>query len=203
MIMICPFPKAFGNSENRRFQRVKLDLSGRYMLASRSEYACRTLNISPGGMLVAGPVKPEIGETVVIYLDALGRFVGQAVRITVEGFAVTLSLSRNKRETLADRLTWFANRSGVGLQDNRRYERFVPLMRRAILRLPNEREHIVKIRDISVSGVAVETGHLPKLGAPIIIGNTPVVVVRHFEGGFAGEFVAPFADGEIDELTRL
>ena len=80
---------------------------------------------------------------------------------------------------------------------------YVPLMRRANLRLPDGRELIVKITDISISGVGVETDTLPPVGTQLLIGSTPAVVVRHFPGGFAGEFPKPFAPGQIDEATRL
>jgi hypothetical protein len=36
------------NQERRRSQRVKIDLTGRYMLADRREFSCRTLDMSPG-----------------------------------------------------------------------------------------------------------------------------------------------------------
>lgn len=198
-----PLPNAYGLPETRRFQRVRLNLSGRYMFASRSEFPCRTENISPGGMLLTCPGKPAIGEAVVVYLDALGRFEGNAVRIVPEGFAMTLNMSPRKREHLADQLTWFANRKALNLEDERRHERFAPILRRAVLRLPNSKETIVKILNFSRSGVAVESELQPNLGTPVLIGTTPIVVVRHFENGFAGEFVTPFGRGEIDELTRL
>jgi hypothetical protein len=201
--MIVPFPNAYGRPESRRFQRVNLSLSGRYMLASRREFPCRTINISPGGMFLSGPVKPAIGESVVVYVDALGRFVGKSVRVVPDGFALALELPPRKREKLADQLTWFANRKALSGAEDRRHERIVPLMPRAVLRLSNGQEFIVKIRDISLSGFAVETNCLPQAGTPIVIGSTPATVVRHFDDGFAGEFIAPFSEGEIDEMTRL
>jgi hypothetical protein len=201
--MIVPFPNAYGRPESRRFQRVNLSLSGRYMLSSRRDYPCRTINVSPGGMFLAGPVRPDIGESVVVYVDALGRFVGKSVRIVPDGFALALEMPLRKREKLADQLTWFANRKALDAPEERRHERFVPLMPRAVLRLTNGQEIIVKIRDLSLSGFAVETNCRPDPGSPVVIGSTPATVVRHSEDGFAGEFIAPFAVGEIDEMTRL
>ncbi len=34
--------------ESRRFQRVPVTLRGRYMLESRLEYPCQTIEMSPG-----------------------------------------------------------------------------------------------------------------------------------------------------------
>jgi hypothetical protein len=173
------------------------------MLSSQQEHSCRTINLSPGGMYLSGPVKPAVGEHIVVYLDALGRFVGETVRVNREGFALALDLPPRKRERLADQLTWFANRKAPGAYEDRSYARVVPLMQRAVMRVANGKEAIVKIRDLSSSGFALETNCLPEPGTPITIGMTPAIVVRHFDGGFAGEFIAPFKDGEIDEMTRL
>ena len=40
------------SEERRRFQRVRVDLLGRYMLADRREFPCQVVNMSPGGMAV-------------------------------------------------------------------------------------------------------------------------------------------------------
>lgn len=173
------------------------------MLASRKEYPCRTVNISPGGAFLSGEEKPAIGEAVVLYLDALGRFSGRAVRVVGDGFALALDLSRPKRQRLADQLTWFASRDKFGCDERRRHERVVPLVQKAVMRLPSGEKCVVKVRDLSVSGVAIEAKFAPDLGAPVDIGSTPITVARHFDGGFAGEFIVPFREGEIDESTRL
>ena len=38
------------NEEKRRFQRLPVNLLGRYMLADRREFPCQVLDMSPGGM---------------------------------------------------------------------------------------------------------------------------------------------------------
>jgi hypothetical protein len=201
--MTLPLQTLIDQVEGRRFQRVPVVLFGRYMLETKTEYPCQTVEMSPGDILLFAPVKASIGEKVIVYLDELGRFAGTAARLTPTGFAITMNLPPLKRDKLADQLTWFATRNVVGLEEDRRHERITPLMTRAILRLEDKRELIVKILDISISGVGVATDMTPPLGAQIVLGSTPAVVVRHFPGGFAGEFKIPFAPGSIDELTRL
>ena len=44
------------NEERRRFQRVRVNLLGRYMLSDRREFPCQVINMSPGGMAVLAPV---------------------------------------------------------------------------------------------------------------------------------------------------
>jgi hypothetical protein len=190
-------------NENRRFQRVPVVMFGRYMLESRREYPCQTIEMSPGDMTLFAPVKAQIGEKVVVYLDEIGRFAGVAVRQTENGFAISMALPPMKRDKLADQLTWFANRHAFNLPEDRRHERIVPLMQRTLLRLPDGQEVMVKIKDISLSGVGVEMEARPPIGSRIVVGTTPATVVRHFDSGIGAEFLKPFAAGEIDESTRL
>ncbi|MGJ0393962.1 MAG: PilZ domain-containing protein [Methylocystis sp.] len=189
--------------EKRRFQRVPVKLFGRYMLESRREYPCQTVEMSPGDMSLFAPVRAEIGEKVVVYLDEIGRFAGTAVSQTEVGFTMSFTLPPMKRDKLADQLTWFANRHAINLQEDRRHDRIVPIMQRTLLRLPEGQEVIAKIKDISLSGVGIETESRPPLGARVLIGSTPAKIVRHFEGGIGAEFDKPFNPGDIDESTRL
>ncbi len=202
MTLIARSPQ-LDHATQRRFQRVEVRLLGRYMLESRQEYPCQTEEMSLGDMVLFAPVKAQIGERVVVYLDQLGRFAGVAEARTRTGFAIAMSLSAAKRDRLADQLTWFANRAALHLQEGRRHERITPLMRRSLLRLPNGEERLVKLRDVSLSGVAIETTLQPPIGSQIVVGATPAVVRRHFPGGLGAEFLRPFAPGEIDESVRL
>lgn len=190
-------------SESRRFQRVPVSLFGRYMLESQLEYPCQTIVMSPGDMTLLAPVKARIGEKVIVYLEHIGRFAGVAVAQFEAGFAVAMDLSPMKRDRLADQLTWFANRHAIGTAEDRRHERIVPIMQRTLLRLSDGQEIIVKIRDLSISGVGLETEARPDQGSHILVGATPAIVIRHFAGGIGAEFETPFRPGEIDEGTRL
>jgi hypothetical protein len=193
----------FTHSDRRRFQRVQICLPGRYLLVSGQEHPCETIDISPGGLRVSAAVSPQAGEKVVVYMDALGSFVGRAVREHTDGFSMTINASPKRREILADRLTWFANRTALDLPDERRHDRVEPFQKLAVLRLPEGGEHIVKILNLSASGVGVEAAQIPAVGARVAIGKTDSIVIRHFDGGFAAEFVKPFGVGEINETTKL
>jgi hypothetical protein len=131
------------------------------------------------------------------------RFSGTVSRKTTISFAMMMSLPKRKQEALVDQLTWHANRHLFGTQDGRRHERIVPLIRRSLLRDFDSSDHLVKIRDLSTSGVSIETKLRPDLGTLMLIGNTPVIIVRHFDDGIAAKFVKSFVEGEIDESTRL
>ena len=47
------------SEERRRFQRVRVNLLGRYMLADRREFPCQVVNMSPGGMALIAPVSGQ------------------------------------------------------------------------------------------------------------------------------------------------
>src|SRR4029079_5551513 len=66
--------------DRRRFQRVRISLLGRYMLADRREFPCQVVNRSPGGMALIAPVGGEIGDRVIAYVDHLGRLEGKIAR---------------------------------------------------------------------------------------------------------------------------
>jgi hypothetical protein len=189
--------------ERRRFQRVRVHLFGRYMLESHNEYPCQTVEMSPGDMRLYAPVKAEVGEHVVVYLDEIGRFAGVATRQEDGGFSISMNVSPRKRDKLADQLTWFANRHDLGVADDRRHERIVPLMQRVVLRLPGGAEHIVKILDISLSGVGLQTSVKPPIGTEVVIGSKAGVIVRHFQDGVAAQFRRPLPQEDFDETIRL
>src|SRR6201981_3456 len=125
------------SEERRRFQRVKVDLLGRYMLADRREFPCQVVNMSPGGMAIVAPVSGAEGERVVAYIDHLGRLEGTIVRVHPNGFAMTIAATPRKREKLAAQLTWLANRHLLGSAEDRRHERLEPKNSRTTVTLPD------------------------------------------------------------------
>src|SRR5437660_5827900 len=79
------------SEERRRFQRVRVNLLGRYMLADRREFPCQVANMSPGGMALIAPVAGEPGERIIAYVDHLGRLEGKIARQFENGFAMTIA----------------------------------------------------------------------------------------------------------------
>jgi hypothetical protein len=176
-------------SEARRYQRVKVDLLGRYMLEDRREFPCQVIDMSPGGMALIAPQCGRLGERVVAYIDHIGRLEGMIARIFPSGFSMTIAASARKRDKLAAQLTWLANRSILDLPEDRRHGRITPRNPMARLILPNGINVTCRIIDISQSGAAIASDQRPEIGALITIGKTSGRVVRHVEDGFAIEFV--------------
>ena len=176
------------SEEKRRFQRVRVDLLGRYMLADRREFPCQVVNMSPGGMALVAPVAGQPGDRVIAYVDHLGRLEGHIARILENGFAMSISATTRKRDKLAAQLTWLANRHILALPEDRRHGRIVPRNPFARLVLPNGINVSVRIIDVSQSGAGIATDQRPPIGTLVTLGKIPGRVVRHLEEGFAIEF---------------
>jgi len=176
------------SEERRRFQRVKVDLLGRYMLPDRREFPCQVINMSPGGMAVIAPVGGKLGDRVIAYVDHLGRLEGQIARVFENGFAMTIAATARKRDKLAAQLTWLANRHILGLPEDRRHGRFVPRNPMGRLIMPNGINLGCRIIDVSQSGAGIATDQRPPIGALVTLGKVQGRVVRHLEDGFAIEF---------------
>lgn len=174
--------------ERRRFQRVKVNLLGRYMLADRREFPCQVIDMSPGGMALLAPMVGQVGERVIAYVDHVGRLEGTIARLIENGFAMTIAATTRKRDKLAAQLTWLANRHILNLPEDRRHGRVTPRNPAARLILPNGVNVACRIIDISQSGAAIATDQRPEIGAPVTIGKTTGRVVRHLEDGIAVEF---------------
>lgn len=184
----------------RRFQRLTIALLGRYMLSNQREYPCQTTDVSPGDVHLVAPVRGDVGERIVLYLDHIGRLEGDVTRHSDDGFAIAISATTRKREKIAAQLFWLANRAPLELPEVRRHERVVPANPSIELTLPDGAHYTVQIIDISPSGAALLSTVAAAVGLPVIVGRTSARVVRHFSGGFAVEF------GEIldqQDFTRL
>lgn len=177
--------------ERRRFQRVKVSLLGRYMLADHREFPCQVVNMSPGGMALIAPVIGQPGERVIAYVDHLGRLEGLIARRIENGFAMTIGATARKRDKLASQLTWLANRQTLGLPEDRRHGRITPRNPIARLILPNGNNVTCRVIDVSQSGAAIAIAPelRPAPGSMVTIGKTQGRVVRHIENGFAVEFM--------------
>src|SRR3954464_6045579 len=152
------------NEEQRRFQRVRVNLLGRYMLADRREFPCQVLDMSPGGMAVIGPVSGMAGERVVAYIDHVGRLEGTIIRVLPNGFAMSIAATPRKRDKLAAQLTWLAKRPTLrppadrphpGRPGAARRERSVPRNPRTTMIMPDGHAIVCRIVDMSLSGAAI------------------------------------------------
>lgn len=176
------------NEEKRRHRRVRLNLLGRFMLANGEEYPCQVINMSPGGAALVTAVIGEPGERVIAYIDEIGRVEGKIVRNFEGGFAFAINATQRKRDKLANQLTWLANRTSLGMPEDRRHERVQPRNPYSRIKLPDGRTYACRVIDMSISGAAVAIQVRPALGTEVTLGRMRARVVRHFSEGVAVQF---------------
>lgn len=176
--------------EPPRFQRVRVSILGRYMLADRREFPCQVIEMSPGDAVVIAPVAGILGERVIIYLDDIGRIEGPIIDQVEGGFVMDIISTPRKRDKMAAQLTWLANKDILELPEDRRHERLVPDNRHSSIVLDDGRRYSCKIIDISLSGAAIELAVRPSMGTPVTLGRMRARVARHFDNGIGVEFTS-------------
>ncbi|MBZ0227879.1 MAG: PilZ domain-containing protein [Bauldia sp.] len=185
--------------DRRRHQRVRVSLLGRFMLEDRREYPCQTQDMSPGSVALITPVSGQPGERVIAYIDHVGRIEGVVMRKFNGGFAMTINATLRKKDKLAAKLTWLANRHELDLPEDRRHDRIVPSNPVATISLPDGRQYRCRVLDLSLSGAAVATDVKPPITSPLWIGKLRATVVRHFDEGIAVEFAVLQTRESIEE----
>ena len=194
---------ATAHRERRKHARTKLELLGRYMIQGRAEYPLQTIDLSAGGAALFAPEPGEVGQRVVVHLDEIGRLEGQIVRKIEGGFAMKFDMTAARRDRLADRITWLANRDMFEPQELQRDERVVPLHRETKLALPDGRELMANVLEISLSGAVIESEVHPAEGDIVTVGSTRARVARAQGEFFAVEFLRLLPADTFDEHVRL
>jgi c-di-GMP-binding flagellar brake protein YcgR len=189
--------------DRRRFQRVTVNLLGRFMLEDRREYPCQTVDMSPGSLAVTAAVIGRVGERVVAYIDQVGRIEGQIVRVDASGFAMSITATARKRDKLAAKLTWLANRHELNLPEDRRHDRISAKISVVPVTLPDGREYQARVVDISLSGAALGLDVRPPIGSPVMIGKLRARIVRHFDEGVAIEFATQQTVASLEQNLAM
>lgn len=190
-------------AERRRHARVKAPLRARFLGADGNERPCLVVNISAGGALLRAKTPPEESETIVLYVDEIGRFESKVVRAGKHSFAVDYRGRRSKTARTADALTASLNRTkNAGVE-----QRAAPRIKHdepALVTLEDGQQLPCSIIDISLTGASIEIDPRPPLGAALVLGKTPAKVVRRHETGVGVIFSGSAARMEdaIDKTSK-
>lgn len=187
----APARSARPAGDRPRFQRVKVSILGRYMLADKREFSCQVIEMSPGDAVIIAPVSGAVGEKIIAYIEQIGRIEGLVLNEVEGGFAMSVEATDRKRDKMSAQLTWLANKDILNLPEDRRHERVVPDIRHSSIVLDDGRRYNCKVIDISLSGAAVEMAVRPAMGTLVTLGRMRARVVRHFQNGVAVEFIVP------------
>lgn len=172
----------------------------RLLLPGSLERRCEVTAIDPDGALVltAEPV-PE-GTPVVAYIEEIGRLDGIAAETADNGYWLNFTLSEQRRPRFVRHLRWLIRRERGLAAAERRHTRYEPINSLARFSLPGGREQACEVIDISLSGAGLRSRMKPSIGSPVTLGRMKGRVVRHFEEGFAIEFLTPLERSDLDSV---
>jgi hypothetical protein len=177
--------KTLNKADNRRFQRIPLDLPARIIINGIDEFDGQLVNISPGDLAVKVNAPAAKGDAAVVYVSGLDVIEGRIARTFPDGFALSFLLSRKRRTLLTEQLMLRANGPlTAGLADRRSAPRHSGAEQRMVCRLPDGGSLFVRVLDMSVDGVAVEAPRKPAVGSAIHVGRQKAIVIRHTPRGF-------------------
>ena len=173
------------------------------MLPDMSEHPCQVQGISLDGATFLTAQIPPTGQSLVAYLEEVGRVEAKSAESVEGGFRVVFSLTGARRDRLEQRLRWLAQKQkDEGDGEDRRHTRYEPRDSRSQITLPDGREYFCEVIDISLSGAAVKVDVMPSLGTQILLGKMRGRVVRYLDNGIGIEFVRPLDKQQLDEHVR-
>lgn len=174
--------------DRRRHRRVPWVVRVRGLNGEGEEFECTTVDVAAGGLRInlARPMKK--GDSVVLYIDDIGRVEGVVARELNEiGYAIEFRVPQRKREKIADQLTWLLNKDRLGLEEERGSERRPSTGQ--VIAVYNKVSIACAVSDVSLFGVALKTaGPRPMIGDRVKIGERAGTCIRYIEGGFAVDF---------------
>jgi PilZ domain len=165
-------------------------LFGRFMLPDMSEHPCQVPEITLDGAIFLSAVVPPPGQSIVAYLEELGRVEAISAEPLPGGFRIRYSIKGNRLEKLHGRIKWLLDRQSEG-PEARRHPRFEPRESQSQITLPDGRVYYCEVIDISVSGAGIKVDVMPSLGTYVMLGKMRGRVVRYLDNGVAIEFIKP------------
>lgn len=186
------------------------DLMGSYVLLNNpmvddkiQVFACRARSISSREAVVNAPVAGAVGDPLTVNFQGVGLLKGEIGRLLDGGFLIRFSSSEEQTKMLAARIDWLKQRKLKTVAERRRHKRVLPRETRATLVLGVGSHIDCMLIDMSQSGVAVSAAETPRIGALVAVGSVPGQVVRHFDCGFAVQFIEEQKLGELEGLLTL
>jgi len=193
---------AHAQAGNAASGTVRQVLFGRFMLPDQSEHSCQVQGISLDGAVFLTETVPPAGQSIVAYLEEVGRIEATSADPVDGGFRVTFSLTGARRDRFETRLNWLVQKENGHSIEDRRHTRYEPKEKSSQITMPDGREYACEVLDISLSGAAVKVEVMPSLGTYILLGKMRGRVVRYLENGIAIEFVKLLDRTQLTETVR-
>lgn len=194
----------------KHYARFIGDVPGRFVFLDRDDnqregrsFPFSARSVATTRAVVTSDVAVERGERVALRFDDIGVRRGIVERSLKEGFIVNFIEDESAGEGVDARIGWLNKKTRGGAEDRRAHRRVIPKETTALLILGAENRVECRIRDMSASGAAVLAAAQPAVGSLLAIGAVPGRVVRHFDGGFAVQFIELQNLGELEGLLTL
>ncbi|MCH8476271.1 MAG: hypothetical protein LAT55_13705 [Opitutales bacterium] len=163
-------------------------LPGRILTSSNKELPCALQSINDYRCLVQCDENLEIGESLILLFDKMGRLEGRVGIGYDQSFGINLTSSPYKRADIRARIDWIRKYQNDEISERRQGERVPGSGRHVLLRCPDQAGERMPLIDISRTGAHVQTANKPVIGEKIFVGRYAAKVVRHTEEGIAVNF---------------
>jgi c-di-GMP-binding flagellar brake protein YcgR len=182
-------PDQASSTERRKFERVKLFLSGQlFDPNTEKECSCTVVNLSAGGAALEAAGLFEADRSLVLYIEGFGRFEGTTIRHQGGQLAFQFTIGELKRQRLREMIEAFIFRGLSGVTQLRKHARAGANADSEIVRENGERQPC-QVLDISLEGASLKTKMRPSIGETVILGQSRGRVVRHHQDGIAIQYV--------------
>jgi hypothetical protein len=155
----------------------------------RRVYGCHAVNPSIREIAIASPISARLCARVIAHIDHLGKLEGLVTRVLQRGFVMGVYAKSHERRKLAAKIEWLQHHRNSEVRDQRTDSRFVPKNPHARMILSDSHMENCLILDLSVAGAAISADTIPAVGSVLAVGKLVSRVVRHFDEGFAVQFV--------------
>lgn len=183
------------HQNRRQHERRYFSVPVRFMCNDRHEHAGMLVDIGIGGARIQSHFIPLIDETIIVYIDHIGRFEGVVLRRSDEEFAMRMTISPAKCDRLENAIRrFFAEQipdaklsdRRLKLSDRRQAARQQVAGRREIT--ANMDDNIAfrcVVENISLTGIEISTSAQLDLGQRVTVGRFEGRVVRKTKAGYA------------------
>jgi hypothetical protein len=182
--------------DRRHDIRIIARVPGRFSLADRRDskgerrvFSCRAINLSSQAIALATPITGKLGDRVIAHIDHLGKLDGKIIRLLERGFVISINATDDERQKLIAKIEWLEKFKDLDISDRRAERRYIPEAPHSQIMLADGKSETCLVVDYSATGVAVSADTVPAVGTVLAVGKIVGRVVRHFEGGFAVQFV--------------
>jgi len=196
--------------ERRQSVRIICNVPGTCTLADhrnargeRRVMACRAVNVSEDALALVAPLSGRLGERVVATIEHLGRIKGTVARLLSGGFVMNIAATEEERARLGAKIDWLEQFKNFDVTDLRGDVRIVPKNPHSRLVFADGTVESCFVLDLSASGAAVAAETIPEVGTVLALAAIVGRVVRHFEGGFAVQFIQRQSANSVETSVAL